>query len=190
MVLPVLNQPNATDPLTAPPHATEHKNTALAITELDGRLTAVEAAAPATALNIEQARLVASIWTIRSTLTSGNLNKLIIPLVWNLTDRPVRFEAAMISVLTPPAGASILVDIVVCASPPTSDGYDLSGPQDTILSGGKLTIAAGSTTSTVVRSGGGFIGDHAVGRWVAAVVTQIGSTTPGSDLTVQLNRLL
>jgi hypothetical protein len=186
MVMPVLKQPKPTDPLTSPSHATEHTNLTLAATDLDTRLAQVEQNGLGYETDIEQARLVANTWMVRGALTTGNVNQLIIPLIYNLTDRPVRFEAAMASVLTAPVGAAILVDIVVCSTAPTSALYDLTGPQDTILTS-KLSIAAGSTTSAVART---FVGDHAINRWVAAVVTQVGSGTAGSDLTVQLNRLL
>jgi hypothetical protein len=186
MAMPALKQPKPTDPLTNPSHATEHSNLTLAATDLDTRLKTVELNGLTYATNILQARLVANTWMVRGALTTGNLNKLIIPLLYNLTDRPAKFEAAMASVLTAPTGAALLVDLVVCSSAPTSDVYDLSGPQDTILTS-KLSIAAGTTTSAVTTT---FVGDHAVGRWVAAVVTQIGSGTAGGDLTIQLNRSL
>ncbi len=186
MVMPVLKQPKPTDPLTSPSHATEHSNLTLAATDLDTRLKQVEQDGLGYETDIEQARLVANTWMVRGALSSGNVNQLIIPLLYNLTDRPSRFQAAAASVLTAPTGAAILVDIVVCASAPTSALYDLSGPQDTILTS-KLSIAAGATSSAVTQT---FVGDHAIGRWVAAVITQVGSGTPGSDLTIQLNRLL
>jgi len=182
---------DTTSPLVNPSHSELHNNTNRATLDLHSRVSQLElvlAGLTAPEGSIEQARLVANTWSV-----IGNLNNLasshtiLMPLVWNITQRVVTFKGAKVSVLTP-ADADIEVDIVVGATlvGPTYD----SGSQGSILAAGELVIPAGQHTSVTLTESD-FAGQHPVNTYVTAYVRQAGSSNaPGNDLTIQLNRNL
>jgi hypothetical protein len=185
-----LPDPDPTSQLVEPSHADLHTATNHAVQDITNRIVALETAVTTTTApggSIEQARLATSTWTIFGALVPENVNLILSPVIWNITDRPSAFSAAKAAVMLPPNGSDILIDIVTS---PLLDGnaYDYVQAQTSILLQ-RLVIPAGQTTS-VTLGPSNFVGEHIRDTWVGAAVTQIGSTDPGYDLTIQLNRLL
>ena len=197
-----LKDPSPTAPLsgstTDPAHAGLHTDTNYAIHSLNDRLGNVEenvlylVGDSQTKGQMEQARRAAHEWVLRGPLVKDD--KLLLPILWNLTGRAVSYEAAKATVYGASGSSSILIDIV-SGTDLVSDSYD-PGTQTSIFKAGGLYILAGQTTSATVKStdtgsGEGFVGDMQDGSYLAAVIRQVGSgAQPGRDLTIQLNRLL
>jgi hypothetical protein len=179
---------DTTSPLMDPSHSELHNDVNRAALDLHNRLIQLElilAGLTAPQGSIEQARLVANTWYAPGNLVADN--KLLMPLIWNLTERSSAFMGAKASLLTA-ADADIEVDLVVGAtlSGPTYN----SGTQTSILKTGKLVIPAGWNVS-VTLGPDDFIADHPVNTYVVALVEKVGSVAaPGADLTIQLNRNL
>jgi hypothetical protein len=174
-----LDAPDPNSPLADPSHAGLHQAENTAINLLSQRIGVFENAAPELASDLQQARLAAHEWPVRGTLMVDN--RLLMPVIWNLTGHAVQFDAAKLSVFIP--GGTL-----------SSGDYDIGNTQSSILGAGKLVIPAGeysSVTVTADGAGGGFVGNMPIDTYVAAVLTQVGSlSAPGADLTIQLNRLL
>jgi hypothetical protein len=190
-----LTDPSPTSLLTEPSHSTLHGDVNYAIRSLDDRVNRVEQnvtymVKPKGA--IEQARRAAHEWAVRGPLVKND--KLLLPILWNLTGQAVTYEAVKATVYTPSASSDILIDIV-SGTDLANDSYD-PGTQSSIFKAGGLYITAGQTTSVTVLSTdtgatGGFVGDMPNGSYLAAVIRQVGSVAqPGADLTIQINRLL
>jgi len=182
---------DTTSPLVDPSHSELHNSTNRAVVDLNNRVNHIElilAGLTAPEGSIEQARLVANTWQVLGTLTSlASAHTILMPLVWNITERVVTFKGAKASVLTP-ADADIEVDLVV-GTTLTGPAYS-SGNQGSILATGKLVIPAGERTSATLGESD-FVGQHPINAYVAAYVITAGSTNePGSDLSIQLNRNL
>jgi hypothetical protein len=179
---------DTTSPLVNPSHSELHNEVNRATSDLNNRVSQLElvlAGLTAPQGSIEQARLVANSWTVAGNLVADN--KLLIPILWNVTERAVSFQAAKATVITP-ADADIELNIVVGAvlNGPTYD----SSTQTSILKTGKLVITAGQRNSSTLGIPD-FKGDHPVNTYVAAYVAKVGSgAAPGADLTIQLNRNL
>lgn len=182
-----------TSSLTDPPHADLHNKTGLAVNDLGNRVATTETTLIAlTAPNgpIDQARLAAHQWVVRGPLLVAETHKILIPLIWNITGRNVEFEGVKITVLTP-ADEEIKVDIVV-GSTLTGPDHDHSGATQTSIfkTGKQPVIAAGQFFSLTVPPDD-FQGNHPMNSYLAAFVEEVGSTTsPGRDLTIQINRSL
>jgi hypothetical protein len=184
----LFTDPSAGSKLNTPSHADLHTKLNTASENLHARLTTVEQNVNNLWPQVDQARLAAHMWDVPGVLDEANNNKLIMPIIWNMTGRTVLFSAAKVTVFTPPVGRAITVDIFT--------GHNLDGP---ILNTGlatsilktPLTVPVGAYYSSSIGTNG-FKDNafHAVDNYVVAVVTQVGSTTPGADLTIQLNRLL
>jgi len=182
---------DTTSPLVNPSHSELHNTTNRAVLDLHNRVTQLElvlAGLTAPQGSIEQARLVANTWTIIGSLASlASAKTILMPLIWNITERVVTFKGAKATVLVP-ADADIEVNLVV-GSTLSSPAYD-TGTQASILAAGKLVIPAGERSSMTLNESE-FTGQHPVNAYVAAYVQTAGSTSaPGSDLTIQLNRNL
>jgi hypothetical protein len=183
-----ITDPSSTSLLNVPSHAGLHAQANDAVQLLNGRVTVIEQNVNNLWPQVQQARLVATTWLVPGTLSAANNNKLLLPLIWNMTGRAVDFSAAKITIFTPPTGAPITVDILT--------GTTLSGGMvdvvatDSILTT-PLSIPVGEFYSAeITAAGSGFVGQHGVGTYVVAAVTGVGSGTAGADLTIQLNRLL
>jgi hypothetical protein len=179
---------DTTSPLVDPSHSDLHNQVNRAVSDLNARLNQLElilAGLTAPEGSIEQARLVANTWSALGPLAANN--KILMPLVWNVTERTVTFQAAKATVMSP-ADADIEVDIVVSAV--LSGPNYQSGTQNSILKAGKLVIPAGQYVSASLGPSD-FVGDHPVNTYVAAYIEKVGSSAaPGADLTIQLNRNL
>lgn len=179
---------DTTSPLVDPSHSELHNNANRATSDLNARVSQLElilAGLTAPQGSIEQARLVANSWTVTGNLVADN--KLLIPILWNVTERAVSFQAAKATVMSP-ADADIELDIVVGAAlnGPTYD----SSTQTSVLKTGKLVIPAGQRNSDTLGISD-FKGDHPINTYVAAYVAKVGTgAAPGADLTLQLNRNL
>ena len=174
-----LTNPDPTSPLNTPSHAALHVELNSAVSSLGSRMTAAESELSTTSVEVEQARRVSNTWVVNGTLDVGAT---ILPVLWNLTPRAVKFEAAKASVITAPTGSSIIVDIVVGTDPAIVGA-------DSIFTS-KLVIPAGSTVSQTISSSGFVTPDHDSNVFVRVVILQVGSSVAGSGLSVQLNRLL
>ena len=193
-----LVDPSPTSLLTEPSHSTLHSDVNYAVRSLDDRLARVEqnllylVGDAQTKGQMEQARRAAHEWVVRGPLVKDD--KLLLPIIWNLTGRAVKYEAAKATVYGTSGSSSILIDIV-SGTDLVSDSYD-PGTQSSIFKAGGLYIPAGQTTSATVLStdtgpSEGFVGDMPINSYLAAVIRQVGSgAQPGRDLTIQLNRLL
>jgi hypothetical protein len=174
--------------LTNPSHSELHNDVNRAVLDLTARMSQVEltlAGLTAADGSIEQARLVANTWYLTGALNVTQT--ILMPLVWNVTERAATFKSAKASLLTP-ADADVEVDLVVAGT--------LSGPtydettQTSILAAGKLVIPAGQNVSATLGESD-FVANHPMNTYVAAYVEKVGSTdAPGADLTIQLNRNL
>ena len=180
--------PGAGSRLNTPSHSDLHTRINTATENLHARVTNVEQSVNSIWPEVDRARLAAHMWDVPGTLDEANNNKLIMPIIWNMTGRTVLFSAAKLTVFTPPQGSSITMDIF--------NGHDLDGSLlntglATSILKSPLTIPSGAYVSNSIGASG-FKDNafHAVDNYVVAVVAQVGSTTPGADLTIQLNRLL
>lgn len=182
--------PTTTDPLNAPSHSGLHSRVHTAVENLNIRVGVTEDSINDIWPQIDQARLAAHQWVVRGPLVEADNNKLLMPIIWNMTGRTVLFSAARATVYTPPQGRDLQVNIYT--------GHDLDGAiLNTALASSildaPLTIPAGQYTSPIATLAGGGFADNAfqaVNNYVVAVVTQVGTTVAGGDLTIQLNRLL
>lgn len=178
-----------TDPLSGPSHAGQHNALNGSVANLTATVKTLTDAVPGNAEAVQQARRAAHEWVIRGPLITGS--DLLLPVLWNMTGHPVQYEAAKLTVYTPPADTDIIVDIVT-GSGVASGQYD-EGTMTTILAE-KLVIPAGEHESRFyygLALGDDFVGEQAVENFLAAYVYQVGSEAgPGADLTIQLNRLL
>jgi hypothetical protein len=194
-----LVDPSPTAPLSGtaddPAHASLHSDVNYAIRSLDDRLMRVEQNVTQLVKpkgSVEQARRAAHEWTVRGPLVKDD--KLLLPILWNMTGQAVTYEAAKATVYTPAASSNILIDIVN-GTDLINDSYD-PNTQTSIFKAGGLYIEAGQTTSVTVLStdvgaSAGFVADMPNGSYLAAVIRQVGSVAqPGANLTIQLNRLL
>jgi len=177
--------PAAGSLLNDPSHSGLHSQTNDAVQLLNGRVTVVETNVNNLWPQVQQARLVATTWLVPGTLLAANNNKLLLPLIWNMTGRSVDFAAAKLTVFTPPTGSAITVDIIT-GTTLVAGGVIDTASTDSILTA-PLSIPVGELYSAEVTT---FVGVHAVGTYVVAAVTGVGSTDAGADLTIQLNRLL
>jgi len=176
-----LTNPDPTDPLSTPSHASLHVSTNNAISSLTSRVGFIESSRAGVAEDIEQARRVSNTWVVHDELTVSD--RPVMPLLWNLTTRSVEYESARLSVLIPPAGGDIVVEI--------QDGGDETSDPTSISAGAiaTLTIPDGEYFSAPFTSG--FVSAmQEPNHYLQVVVTAVGATFAGSDLTVQLNRLL
>lgn len=171
-----LSNPDSTDPLNNPSHSGLHVATNASLASLGTRVGTIETQLSTTAGDIEQARRVSNTWVIDGPVTNTS-TLLLLPLIYNLTARQVKFEAAVASLLTAPSGGSITVDIVLGLTP--------ESPPDPIAT---LVIQSGDNVSSVIT---GFSPPVMLtSQFVAVRVRTVGSATGASGLTVQLNRLL
>jgi hypothetical protein len=186
----VFTDPSTTQKLDNPSHSQLHTKINDAVETLNGRVSITETNVNKIWPQIEQARLVANTWLVHGQLVDEEIaGKLMLPPIWNVTARPVLFDAARATVYTAPLGQEISIDIV---TGPTITGELPDDTAHSILNE-PLTIAPGTFTSDIItRISNGFIPNafHAVGWYVAAVVSTVGTTAPGADLTIQLNRML
>lgn len=178
---------DTTSPLVNPSHSDLHNSTNAAVLDINNRLATLELfLAGLTAPNgtLEQSRMVAHQWVLRGNLVADNV--LLLPMIWNLTGRVVQYRAAKVSLMGA-ADTDVEVDIV--------NGAALTGPsfdpvtQTSILKTGKIVVPAGQHTSASLGASD-FVGDQPIGSYVVAYVKRVGSSTPGSDLVIQLNRYL
>jgi hypothetical protein len=175
-----LPNPDPTSPLSAPSHANLHASTNAALTSLGTRMGAVETKQTAAQADITQARRVSNTWVVEGDLVAG----IILPVLWNLSPRAVEFEAAIVSVLTPPTGSSIEVDIQTgLVSDPTNT--DAGSVLNSVL-----VVPEGENFSIPVGVSGFITPVQEENSYVQVVIRQVGSVEPGAGLTVQLNRLL
>jgi hypothetical protein len=185
-----LPDPDPNSQLVEPSHAELHTATNHAIQDMTLRLVALETAlAQVTAPDggIEQARLVSNTWVLPGVLITEQTNRILSPVLWNLAGRDAEFSSAKASVMLPPVGGDIEIDIVI-STLLDGDAYDLSYGQTSVLTH-KLVIPEGANTSSTFLPSD-FVGHHSKDNWIGAAVTRIGSETGGYDLTIQLNRLL
>jgi len=174
-----LTDPDPTDPLVAPSHATLHTAVNAEIRSLTGRIDALAAKGPQTELDIRQARMAAHEWVVRGPVSGSGVTML--PVLWNITGRVVEFTGAKLTVLSPATGGDIVVDIKM--------GTTLgAGADQTSILNTPLMIPAGQYFSATLNEDA-FPGVHAMNSYLVASYTSSAST-PGADLTVQLNRLL
>jgi hypothetical protein len=186
----VLPDPDPNSQLVEPSHAQLHTAVNHSVNDIAARVTSLETTVTQVTApdgGIEQARMAVHTWTIPGVLITEQTNTLLIPLLWNLNERASTFSAAKASVMLPPVGADIKIDIVV-SSLLEGNAYDLAQAQTSILKQ-PLVIPAESNTS-ITLTAADFVGQHSRDNWLGAAVTQIGSDSPGYDLTIQLNRLL
>jgi len=190
-----LPDPDPNSQLVEPSHAQLHTATNHAINDITSRVVAVETAIAATTAPdgaIEQARLVANTWTVPGNLGEEHKNIILSPVLWNLGTRDATFDSAKASVMYPPVGGEIQIDIVRSAAL-VSNEYGTGQAQTSILVQ-KLVIPDGANFSTTTYGPDKFVGVHTRDTWVSAVITSIGGTGAqqgtGYDLTIQLNRLL
>lgn len=182
--------PDTGSPLHNPSHAQLHTKINTAVENLNTRVAVTEASVNSIWPEVNQARMVAHAWLVPGTLDEANNGKLLMPPLWNLTGRSVLFYAATASVFTAPLGRSIEVELWTGSE---ITGELLDADSASMILKTPLVIPAGqftSNTATMISSGFADQAHQAVNDWVAAVVTQVGTTNPGADLTVQLNRLL
>jgi hypothetical protein len=190
------------DPATAnkldnPSHSAVHTKTNAAVEALHGRVAVTESGINSIWPQMEvlrqegeRARLAAHMWTVPGPLDELTLNSALLPPIWNMTGRSVLFSAARATVYTPPQGKEIKIEIWA--------GTEITGkiPDTTnmhMVLAAPLTIPVNSYTSDMLTiDGGGFAVNafHAQGEVLIAIVTQVGDTAPGADLTIQLNRML
>jgi len=179
--------PNA--PLANPSHANQHLTVNGQVANLISKVDDLTAGALAAATSITQARRTTHEWVVRGPLVKSD--GLLLPILWNLTSQTVQYEAAKMTVYTPPVGASILVDLV--AGDFIASGQYDSEIMESVLSA-QLEIMDGDYESPFYygasMQGDAFNTDMAPQTFLAAYITNVGSTTPGADLTIQLNRLL
>jgi hypothetical protein len=186
----VLPDPDPNSQLVEPSHAELHTATNHAVNDIATRVVALETTVTQVTApdgGIEQARMAVHTWTIHGVLIGEYTNVILIPLLWNLNERASVFSAARASVMLPPVGTDIKIDIVT-SSLLEGNAYDYAQAQTSILKQ-LLVIPAESNTSVTLTSAD-FVGQHVRDNWLGAAVTQIGSESPGYDLTIQLNRLL
>lgn len=177
-----------TDELAEPSHSDQHNQANSSLANLLSRVGALEGAVPNLVEEITQARRVAHEWVVRGPLVSGR--NFLLPVLWNLTSRAVQYEAAKMTVYTPPGVTSIKVDIVT--GPHVGNGiFDTNQQMTTILSQ-KLEIAENEHESQFYyATDGAFVGEMPEEYFLAAYIDTVGDAdTPGADLTIQLNRLL
>jgi hypothetical protein len=186
-----LARPTGSNPLTNPSHSELHSSTSTAIESIDNRLEILETIVKAITApdgNIAQARLAAHEWAVHGQLDPVQNNMLLIPLIWNITGRTVKFDGAKATLLTE-ADANVVIDIVIGAELSGPEHDESGGTQTTILTS-QLVIPAGELVSQTLGPGD-FSTDHSINTYVGAFVESIGSASaPGGDLTIQLNRLL
>lgn len=179
-----------TKPLTDPAtlgHANLHDRVSASIENLRAAVAALVEAGPQVAADIDQARLSALVWTVPGNLVAAP-GVLLLPVLWNLTGRAVEFEAARISCFTPPAGSDVLVDLVVSGE--ISSGthtMNLDPSLMTKITAAPLRIVAGTNFSDAATA---FATNQPRNSYVGAVVRAVGSSQPGANLTIQLNRKL
>jgi hypothetical protein len=178
-------------PLTNPSHSDLHNLANGATLDLDRRVANVESVVrglTAPSGTIEQARLAAHTVMVRGPVGQELNGTLLVPVLWNMTGRPVTYQAAKATLLIA-ADADFEVDIV--------NGLDVEGNtfdadlHTSILKEGKrLVIPAGEFTSEELHVDD-FDGSQAQHTYLAVVVKSMGSVdAPGGSLTVQLNRNL
>ena len=176
---------NSTDPLSkAPGHAAQHNAVNGSVANLSSRVGNLEAAGPPLVTAVQQARRTAHEWVVRGGLVFDN--NLLLPILWNLTAETVEYEAAKMTVYTPSTGSSIKVDLV--AGDFIASGKYISDNMATVLTA-PMEILVSAHESRFYTSAD-FTTDMAPNTFLAAYITQVGSGTPGADLTIQLNRLL
>jgi hypothetical protein len=177
-----------TAPLANPSHSELHNDVNRAVLDLNARMSQVEltlAGLTAPDGSIEQARLVANTWYLTGAMSVTQT--ILMPLIWNVTERAATFKSAKAALLTP-ADTDVEVDLVVAAML-TGPTYDET-TQTSILKAGKLVIPAGQNVSATLGESD-FVANHPMNTYVAAYVEKVGSTdAPGADLTIQLNRNL
>lgn len=186
----VFTDPATGSPLNDPSHSGLHSRINTAVENLNSRVSVVEGHVNDLWPEVQQARLAAHEWPVRGALNGADNNKLLMPILWNMTGRVVQFQAAKLTVFTPPVGQAIIVDIVTGTT--IAGGVLNTGTMASILDAPMTIIPGEFTSGTVTQAGGGFAGTgvHAVNDFVVAVILQVGTTDPGADLTIQLNRLL
>jgi len=179
---------SGTEPLTAPTnvgHANLHDRVRDAIGNIAVRLNSLETAASNAVMNIQQARLAALTLSVPGELAVTG--EIIRPMIWNITGRSVTLVASRITVITPPVGGSVDVDILISPQGPSGAGpmgFDPAG----MTVAGSLTIPDGMNVSATLNSFAATT--QPLNTFVAAIVRSVGATAPGSDLTIQINRNL
>ena len=124
---------------------------------------------------------------VRGQLTQGLTNTLLVPVLWNLTGRSVEYVAAK-ATNEMAADDDLIIDIVSGA---TLQGNTYNPDlHASVFKNGPMVIPAGEYFSPTVEANG-FVADMPQETYIAAVITQMGSSdAPGGSITVQINRLL
>lgn len=182
-----MHEVQPSDPLNEPSHAGEHNALNTAVRDLGLDLTDLTNRVDELDPQVHAARMAAHAWSVPGPIpVPSDPPALLMPLVWNMTGHHVHYFAATATVFSPPVGGSILIDIV---SGTTVSGGTFDEVNMTTILASPLEIPDGQYTSAKLTEVD-FVGEMAIGSFVAVYVQQVGVTEPGSDLMVQLNRLL
>jgi len=184
-----LTNPDPTDPLSTPSHASLHTETNAAVASLGTRMNTVESVTSAAEIDIKQARRVADTWVIPGTLDGSIVGVPLLPVLWNLSPRAVEYEALKVSVLDAPTGSNIEVDVLVHFDNYPHDTDPNNTSSGTVLKS-TLKVLVGSYFSETFDANDFITPVQNPDTYLQIVIKAIGSGEPGGNMTIQLNRLL